>query len=64
LGQKYYEKNGSAYCENHFNQLFGDVCFHCNEVIDGDGKLKAEFMGVGSGGVAPLDFQTWYKYTR
>lgn len=21
-----------------FSQLFGDVCFHCNRVIEGDGK--------------------------
>jgi len=36
LGQKHYERNGLAYCEVHFNQLFGDVCYQCNEVIDGD----------------------------
>ena len=38
LGQKHYERGGLAYCETHFNQLFGDVCYHCNEVIDGDGE--------------------------
>ncbi|XP_039250060.2 LIM and senescent cell antigen-like-containing domain protein 1 isoform X1 [Styela clava] len=36
LGQKHYERNGLAYCETHFNQLFGDICYHCNGVIDGD----------------------------
>ncbi|KAH9371097.1 hypothetical protein HPB48_014687 [Haemaphysalis longicornis] len=30
LGRKYYEKNGHAYCETHFEQLFGYVCFVCN----------------------------------
>ena len=44
LGQKHYEKNGLAYCETHYNQLFGDVCYHCNEVIDGDGTYFAEHL--------------------
>ncbi|XP_037562760.1 LIM and senescent cell antigen-like-containing domain protein 1 [Dermacentor silvarum] len=30
LGRKHYEKNGHAYCETHFEQLFGFVCFVCN----------------------------------
>jgi len=55
LGQKHYEKNGHAYCETHYNQLFGDVCYHCNEVIDGDGKRPCSRVGVG-GGLIPLLF--------
>ncbi|XP_019384025.1 PREDICTED: LIM and senescent cell antigen-like-containing domain protein 2 [Crocodylus porosus] len=36
LGHRHYERKGLAYCETHYNQLFGDVCFHCNRVIEGD----------------------------
>jgi len=35
-GNRYYEKNSLAYCETHFNQLFGDVCFICNRAITRD----------------------------
>uniref|UniRef100_A0A674BQ68 LIM domain-containing protein n=1 Tax=Salmo trutta TaxID=8032 RepID=A0A674BQ68_SALTR len=35
-GHPYYECKGYAYCEWHFNMLFGDVCYHCNRVIEGD----------------------------
>ncbi|XP_041483311.1 LIM and senescent cell antigen-like-containing domain protein 1 [Lytechinus variegatus] len=33
LGHKHYEKNGKAYCETHYNQLFGNICFYCNKAI-------------------------------
>uniref|UniRef100_A0A8C4NMP8 LIM and senescent cell antigen-like-containing domain protein 2 n=2 Tax=Myxinidae TaxID=7762 RepID=A0A8C4NMP8_EPTBU len=36
LGHRHYERKGLAYCENHYNQLFGDVCYLCNKVIEGD----------------------------
>ncbi|XP_071002637.1 LIM and senescent cell antigen-like-containing domain protein 1 isoform X14 [Oncorhynchus clarkii lewisi] len=35
-GHPYYERGDHAYCEKHFNMLFGDVCYHCNRVIEGD----------------------------
>ncbi|XP_063504583.1 E3 SUMO-protein ligase RanBP2-like isoform X4 [Pongo pygmaeus] len=38
LGHRHYERKGLAYCETHYNQLFGDVCFHCNRVLEGDDK--------------------------
>ncbi|XP_032492380.1 LIM and senescent cell antigen-like-containing domain protein 2 isoform X2 [Phocoena sinus] len=38
LGHRHYEKKGLAYCETHYNQLFGDVCYTCSHVIEGDGK--------------------------
>ncbi|EFB18322.1 hypothetical protein PANDA_017564 [Ailuropoda melanoleuca] len=38
LGHRHYEKKGLAYCETHYNQLFGDVCYNCSHVIEGDGK--------------------------
>ncbi|XP_066137145.1 LIM and senescent cell antigen-like-containing domain protein 2 isoform X3 [Saccopteryx bilineata] len=38
LGHRHYEKKGLAYCETHYNQLFGDVCYSCSHVIEGDGK--------------------------
>ena len=46
LGHRHYEKRGLAYCETHYHQLFGNLCFVCNQVIGGDGKLSehAEFM--------------------
>ncbi|XP_035390103.1 LIM and senescent cell antigen-like-containing domain protein 1 isoform X2 [Electrophorus electricus] len=36
LGHRHYERRGLAYCETHYNQLFGDVCHHCNRVIEGE----------------------------
>lgn len=39
LGHRHYEKRGLAYCETHYHQLFGNLCFVCNQVIAGDGKL-------------------------
>lgn len=36
LGHRHYEKKGLAYCETHYNQLFGDVCYNCSHVIEGD----------------------------
>uniref|UniRef100_A0A9L0RGN6 LIM zinc finger domain containing 2 n=1 Tax=Equus caballus TaxID=9796 RepID=A0A9L0RGN6_HORSE len=36
LGHRHYEKKGLAYCETHYNQLFGDVCYNCGRVIEGD----------------------------
>ncbi|KAM7105531.1 LIM and senescent cell antigen-like-containing domain protein 2 isoform 2-T2 [Molossus nigricans] len=36
LGHRHYEKKGLAYCETHYSQLFGDVCYSCSHVIEGD----------------------------
>ncbi|XP_013382896.1 LIM and senescent cell antigen-like-containing domain protein 1 isoform X1 [Lingula anatina] len=36
LGHRHYEKKGLAYCEVHYHQLFGNICFTCNNVIAGD----------------------------
>jgi len=36
LGTRHYEKKGLAYCETHFHQLFGNVCFTCSNIITGD----------------------------
>lgn len=36
LGNRHYEKKGLAYCETHYHQLFGNLCFVCNQVIGGD----------------------------
>ncbi|XP_052004960.1 LIM and senescent cell antigen-like-containing domain protein 2 [Xyrauchen texanus] len=36
LGHQHYERKGLAYCETHYNQLFGECCYHCNRVIEGD----------------------------
>ncbi|KAE8744197.1 hypothetical protein FOCC_FOCC009117 [Frankliniella occidentalis] len=36
LGHRHYEKKGLAYCETHYHQLFGNLCFVCNQVIAGD----------------------------
>lgn len=38
-GSKHYEKRGLAYCEAHYNQLFGNLCFVCNSTITGDGNF-------------------------
>ena len=32
LGGRYFEKAGLAYCETHFLQLFGSVCYVCDKV--------------------------------
>uniref|UniRef100_A0AC34GTA9 LIM zinc-binding domain-containing protein n=1 Tax=Panagrolaimus sp. ES5 TaxID=591445 RepID=A0AC34GTA9_9BILA len=31
LGNKHYEKAGLAYCELHFNQRYGNMCFRCSK---------------------------------
>lgn len=36
FGTRHYEKKGLAYCEIHYHQLFGNICFVCNNVISGD----------------------------
>ncbi|XP_014662503.1 PREDICTED: LIM and senescent cell antigen-like-containing domain protein 1 [Priapulus caudatus] len=36
LGSRHYEKKGLAYCEIHYHQLFGNVCYVCNQVVTGD----------------------------
>lgn len=36
FGTRHYEKKGLAYCEIHYHQLFGNICFTCNSVISGD----------------------------
>ena len=36
LGTRHYERKGLAYCETHFHQLFGNVCFKCGHVVLGD----------------------------
>ncbi|XP_015422969.1 PREDICTED: LIM and senescent cell antigen-like-containing domain protein 2 [Myotis davidii] len=35
-GHRHYERKGLAYCETHYSQLFGDVCYSCSHVIEGD----------------------------
>lgn len=40
LGHRHYEKKGLAYCETHYHQLFGNLCFVCNQVIAGDGTYN------------------------
>jgi len=42
LGHRHYEKKGLAYCETHYHQLFGNLCFVCNQVISGDGMCIIE----------------------
>lgn len=37
-GHRHYEKKNLAYCETHYHQLFGNLCFICNQVISGDGE--------------------------
>ena len=44
LGHRHYEKKGLAYCETHYHQLFGNLCFVCNQVISGDGKSAVAFI--------------------
>ncbi|CAG0881956.1 unnamed protein product [Cyprideis torosa] len=36
MGNRHYERRGLAYCEFHFHQLFGNICFVCNQVVSGD----------------------------
>lgn len=35
-GSRHFEKRGLAYCEVHYNQLFGEKCFTCNNIVSGD----------------------------
>ena len=32
LGNRHYERKGLAYCETHYHQLFGDLCYISNQV--------------------------------
>lgn len=48
LGHRHYEKRGLAYCETHYHQLFGNLCFVCNQVISGDGKNRVETSSSSS----------------
>uniref|UniRef100_A0A1I8HVY0 LIM domain-containing protein n=1 Tax=Macrostomum lignano TaxID=282301 RepID=A0A1I8HVY0_9PLAT len=32
-GTRYFERRGLAYCETHFHQLFGQLCFLCGDSI-------------------------------
>lgn len=36
MGNRHYERKGLAYCETHYHELFGNLCFVCNSVIYGD----------------------------
>lgn len=36
MGNRHYERKGLAYCETHYHELFGNLCFVCNTVIYGD----------------------------
>eukprot|EP01112_Ceratiomyxa_fruticulosa_P004300 TRINITY_DN1478_c0_g1_i2.p1 TRINITY_DN1478_c0_g1~~TRINITY_DN1478_c0_g1_i2.p1 ORF type:complete len:450 (-),score=81.48 TRINITY_DN1478_c0_g1_i2:268-1617(-) len=36
-GMSFFEKDGRAYCELHYHQQFGKVCFKCNKAIIGEG---------------------------
>ncbi|KAK4326541.1 hypothetical protein Pmani_002944 [Petrolisthes manimaculis] len=36
MGNRHYERKGLAYCETHYHELFGNLCFICNTVIYGD----------------------------
>ena len=40
-GHLHYEKNGLPYCETHYNELFGEVCFKCNHGIVGGEAVNA-----------------------
>lgn len=46
LGHRHYEKKGLAYCETHYHQLFGNLCFVCNQVISGDGTCEVVIRSV------------------
>ncbi|XP_026676451.1 LIM and senescent cell antigen-like-containing domain protein 1 [Diaphorina citri] len=47
LGHRHYEKKGLAYCETHYHQLFGNLCFVCNQVIGGDAVLSSDSSVFG-----------------
>jgi len=36
MGNRHYERKGLAYCETHYHQLFGNLCYVCNQVIQSD----------------------------
>ena len=50
LGHQHYERNGLAYCQYHYHQLFGQLCYHCNGVIK---VKKIQFSGCF--------FQRWLR---
>lgn len=44
MGNRHYERKGLAYCETHYHELFGNLCFVCNTVIYGDGECLDVFL--------------------
>uniref|UniRef100_A0A1I8IS40 Adaptor protein enigma n=1 Tax=Macrostomum lignano TaxID=282301 RepID=A0A1I8IS40_9PLAT len=56
-GTRYFERRGLAYCETHFHQLFGQLCFLCGDSISkecvqtcGKSWCRAHFRCTASGG--------------
>ena len=35
-GRRHYEKKGLAYCETHYTELFGEICFSCGKACTSD----------------------------
>lgn len=63
-GSTFHEKEGNAYCEPHYLQLFGKVCFKCNKPIADDGitalgKHYHREHFVCSGCDKPLGKEIW-----
>lgn len=58
LGHRHYERKGLAYCETHYHQLFGNLCFVCNQVIAGDGK-KNLFLSDNITFISKLNYN-WF----
>ncbi|XP_075266082.1 uncharacterized protein LOC142358563 isoform X3 [Convolutriloba macropyga] len=36
-GDKHFVYNAQPYCEEHYNQLFGNLCFYCNRIVPSPG---------------------------
>ena len=41
LGAQYYERAGLAYCAQHYHQLYGELCYHCDGVIQAGFRTQA-----------------------
>ena len=44
LGNRHYERKGLAYCETHYHQLFGNLCYISNQVSGLGSQLKTFYL--------------------
>merc|ERR1711975_116852 len=57
MGNRHYERKGLAYCETHYHQLFGNLCYVCNQKM----TVKTKFYEVD---LKPVCKKCYDRYPR